>query len=40
MKRRALGGGLRAAHDNVRLGFATAAVIPLAVALVLALAAH
>jgi hypothetical protein len=40
MRRRALGGGLRAAPDNVRLGVATAAVILLAVALALALVAH
>jgi hypothetical protein len=40
MKKRARGGGLRAAHDHVRLGFATAAVLPLAVAIGLAAAAH
>jgi hypothetical protein len=40
MRKRALGGGLVAAHDRVRLGFATAAALPLAVAIGLAAAAH
>jgi hypothetical protein len=40
MKARARGGGLRAAPDHIRLGFATAAAVPLAVAVALAVAAH
>jgi len=40
MKKRARGGGLRAAHDHVRLTFATAALLPLAVAIGLAVGAH
>jgi hypothetical protein len=40
MRKRALGGGRHAAHDHVRLGFATAAMLPLAVAIALAAVAH
>jgi hypothetical protein len=40
MKQRARGGGLRAAHDHVRLGFGTAAALPLLLAIALAAAAH
>jgi len=40
MKRRAIEGGQRVAHDHVRLGFATAAALPLAVAVGLAVVAH
>lgn len=40
MRKRALGGGRRAAHDHVRLFLATAAVLPLAVAVGLAVGAH
>ena len=40
MKQRAIEGGQRVAHDHVRLGLATAAALPLAVAVGLAVVAH
>jgi hypothetical protein len=40
MRRRALRGGDRLAHDHVRLAIATAGVVPLAVAVALAVVAH
>jgi hypothetical protein len=40
MKKRARGGGRRAAHDHIRLCFGTAALLPLAVAIGLAATVH
>jgi hypothetical protein len=40
MRRRARGGGVHAAPDHVRIGVATAAALPLAVAVALAFVAH
>jgi hypothetical protein len=40
MRRRALSGGERLVHDHVRLAVGTAAAMPLAVAVALAVAAH